>query len=86
MNLDDAKVMIIVLVVVGVTGAVGLLILSQLTTVGGFTGASLGAINNVTLAISGFFGLLPTVGIVFGAVVILGAVALIGYTAYQKFR
>lgn len=86
MNLEDAKVMIVLLVVTGVTGAVGLLVLSQLTTAGGFTGASLGAINNITLAISGFFGLMPTVGIVFGAVVILGAVALIGYAAYQRFK
>jgi len=86
MQIEEAKVLVIVLVVVGVTGAVGLLILSQLQSLGSFTGAAAGALNNITLAISGFFGLMPTLGIVFGSVVIRGAVALIGYAAYQRVK
>jgi hypothetical protein len=83
-QISDAKTLVVVLVVVGVVGAVGLLILSQLTATGSFTGAAAGALANITLAISAFFGLMPTLGIIFGAVVILGAVALIGYTAYKN--
>jgi hypothetical protein len=86
MNIEDAKVLVTVLAAVGVTGAVALLVLSQISTSGSFTGASAGALANITNAISNFFGLMPVLGTVFGAVVILGAVALIGYAAYQKFR
>jgi len=86
MNINEAKVLIVVLVTVGITGAVGLLILSTLQTQGSFTGAAAAAIGNITLSISNFFTLMPILGTVFGAVVILGAVALIGYTAYQRMK
>jgi FtsH-binding integral membrane protein len=84
MQISDAKTLVVVLVVVGIVGAVGLLVLSTLQTTGSFTGAAAGAIGNITLAIANFFSLMPTLGIIFGAVVILGAVALIGYTAYKN--
>lgn len=72
------------LVGAGVTGAVGLLVLSQMST--SFTGAALGVINNITASLSNLFGLFPVLGTVFGAVIILGAVALIGYAVYNKVR
>jgi hypothetical protein len=74
------------LVGVGVTGAVGLLVLSQISTSGSFSGAALGVINNITTSLSNMFGLFPVLGTVFGAVIILGAVALIGYSVYQKMQ
>lgn len=86
MRIEDAGAVTGALVGVGVTGAVGLLVLSQISTTGSFSGAALGVINNITNSLSNMFGLFPVLGTVIGAVIILGAVALIGYAVYQKVR
>lgn len=85
-EIGEGRVIVGTLVVLAITGAIGLLVLNNITTQAGFTGAAAGAIANITLSISNFFALMPVLGTVFGAVIILGAVAYIGYQAYDKMN
>jgi len=75
--LDNAGPSILQLGIVAIIGAITLTILGTLAA--GFTGAAASAIANATLAISNFFVLLPTLGTILIAIVILGAVAALGY-------
>jgi hypothetical protein len=84
MSLGDAPQLVQVLAITGIVGAIMLLII---TTVGAnFTGKASEAIGNITLAISNFFSLTPVLGTVFIAVILLGAVALLGFAAYKRME
>lgn len=82
--LKDMPAIVQVLGYVGIVGAVVLLVLTTLST--SFTGVAAEVIGNITLAIANFFALTPVLGTIFGAVLILGAVALIGYGGYAMYN
>ena len=77
-SLGQAPALVMSLVIIGVFGAIGLLVMSNISNSGGFTGAAANALANATLAISNFFSMMPTVGTIFIAVILLGAVTMLG--------
>lgn len=82
-SLQQAPAFITLLVVVGILGAVGVYIISQVGT--SFTGDAAHVISNITSTILNFFSLMPVLGTVLVAVILLGAVALIAFL-YQRNR
>ena len=76
--LQTGPALIILLVVMGIVGAIGLNIVTNVGT--GFTGNSLAALNNISLSITNFFRLTPVLGTVLIATVLLAAV--IGLLAF----
>lgn len=84
MDLGYAKGALIGLVVLAVTGAIGVAVVVGVQ--GSFTANT--AAYNVTVSIinafTNFFNLAPTLGTVLIAVVLLGAVAFLGYVGYQR--
>jgi len=84
MSLQDAPGLIIVIVVAAITGAVGLLVLAGVND--SITDATAtAAINNATEGVSNFFELFGVLGTVFIAIVLLGAVFMLGVMGYQKY-
>jgi hypothetical protein len=85
MTLNDAPGMIIVLVVIGIVGAIGL---SVITGVGGtFAPNSVEAntTNKIVEAVTNFFNLAPVLGTVLIAVILLAAVFfLYAYTTNRR--
>ena len=86
MSLGDAPGLIITLVLIGVIGAVGLVILGQMGDNTSLSAAGQEAINASEEAIGAFFSLLPTLGIIFIAVLLLGAVALLGFWGFRRMQ
>lgn len=91
MDLSYAKGALIGLVVLAVTGAVGVAVVAGIQTTFAPAGGNLSlasAAYNITVnmvsAFTNFFALAPTLGTVLIAVVLLGAVAVLGYMGYQK--
>ena len=84
MDLNYAKSALIGLVVLAVTGAIGVAVVVGVQ--GSFVANT--AAYNVTVqiisAFTNFFALAPTLGTVLIAVVLLGAVAILGYIGYQR--
>jgi hypothetical protein len=70
--LQSGPTLIILLVVMGIVGAIGLRITTDVGT--GFTGAASSAIANITSSIQNFFKLTPVLGTVLIATVLLAAV------------
>lgn len=81
-SIGDAPRFIIILGIVGIVGAIMLLIMSTISA--SFTGAAAAAIANMTEAIANFFELTPVLGTVFIAVILLAAVAVLGVIAYRR--
>jgi uncharacterized membrane protein len=85
MTLNDAPAMIIVLVVIGIVGAIGL---SVITGVGGSfapNSAAANATDKITESVTNFFALAPVLGTVLIAVVLLAAVFfLYAYTTRNR--
>lgn len=82
--LGDAPGLVITLVIVGVIGAIGLVILGNLGNSSDLSAAGAEAINASENAIANFFSLLPTLGIIFIAVILLGAVAMLGMWMWRR--
>lgn len=81
MSLSDAPTLLITLVTIGIVGAIGVLIIV------GFQGSLTAgtAAYNITVkaieSVTQFFSLVPTLGLVFIGVIVLGAV---GYFLYKR--
>jgi len=82
MNLSQAPQTVVLLVIIGVVLAIGLLILAGVGT--SLTGDAALAIGNVTEAINNFAGLMPVLGTIFGAVLLLGAVVFLFVFASRR--
>lgn len=84
MSLGDAPNLILLLVVIGIVGSIGLLI----TTNVGSTFTANSAAANATLkaqeAVTNFFELMPVLGTIFIAVILLGAVAYLAVTRFMN--
>jgi len=83
-GLNAAPQFITTLGVIGIIGAVMLLIIDQISNSGQFTGAAANALGNITEAIANFFSLTPVLGFVFIAVILLLAVG--SFLALTYFR
>ena len=84
--IQQAPSLIMALVIIGIVGAIGL---SVIVGVGSaFTANSVEANATVqaTTAISNFYALLPVLGTVFIAIILLGAVMLLAMYGYGKYR
>jgi hypothetical protein len=76
-GLNNASAVIITLVVIGAVGAVGVLIVTELGT--SLTGDAALVIGNITETILNFFALMPVLGTVLAAVILLSAVVGIAF-------
>ncbi len=79
MDLREAPSFVWALVILCIFGAVGLLVLTELNNSGGWdveNSTEAAIIGNSTLAVSNFSNQLPTVGIIMGVMLIIGAVLL----------
>lgn len=84
MSLSDAPSLIIILVVIGIVGALGLAITAGIADSGSFTGDAANALGNITLAIANFFSLTPVLGTIFIAIILLAGV--VGLLMWQRNR
>lgn len=82
-NLQQAPAFITLLVVIGIVGAIGVYIITQVGS--NFTGDAAAVVGNITETILNFFSLMPVLGTVLIAVILLGAVALIAFL-YNRNR
>lgn len=78
MTLQQAPALVILLVVVGIVGAIGVLIVTDVGAT--LTGDAASVIGNITESILNFFSLTPVLGTIFIAVILLAAV---GYLAFS---
>lgn len=74
MNLDQAPGMIIVLVVIGIVGAIGLSVITGVGSSFATDSAAANATNDIVSAVENFFALTPVLGTVLIAVILLAAV------------
>lgn len=73
-TLQGAPGIILTVVVVALTAAVGLLVLNSISISGSFTGAPANAINNFTALVTNLSVLMPVLGTILGASLIIGVV------------
>lgn len=84
MDLGYAKGALIGLVVLAVTGAIGVAVVAGVQSSFTVNSAAYNVTVQIISAFSNFFALAPTLGTVLIAVVLLGAVAILGYIGYQR--
>lgn len=84
MDLGYAKGALIGLVVLAVTGAIGVAVVVGIQSSFAVNSAAYNISTQIISAFTNFFALAPTLGTVLIAVVLLGAVALLGYIGYQR--
>ena len=75
-SLGSAPTIILTVVLVAIVAAVGLLVLNSISTQSGFSGAPAAAISNFTALISNFAVLMPVVGTILAAALIIGVVIM----------
>lgn len=83
-SLTDAPGLILTLVIVGIIGAIGFVILGNLGASPDISAEGQTAINASEEALGAFFSLLPVLGIIFIAVIVLGAVVLLGMWMWRR--
>lgn len=84
MTLGEAPNLILLLVIIGIVGGIGLLII---TNVGSTFTADTAAANATLKAqesVTNFFELMPVLGTIFIAVILLGAVAFLAVTRFMN--
>jgi len=84
MDLNYAKGALIGLVVLAVTGAIGVAVVVGVQSSFTTNSAAYNVTVQIVSAFTNFFALAPTLGTVLIAVVLLGAVALLGFIGYQR--
>jgi len=85
MSLNDAPAMIIVLVVIGIVGAIGLSVITGVGSSFETGSAAANATVKITESVTNFFALAPVLGTVLIAVVLLAAVFfLYAYTTRNR--
>jgi len=86
MNLQQAGPMIMLLVVVGIIGAIGLTVITGVGDTFTADSAAANTTDTIVTSITNFFDLVPVLGTILIAVILLAAVGALAYFGYMRNR